>query len=31
VSSLISRFADRMSENDTLKKQAARVTADCQK
>jgi hypothetical protein len=31
VSSLVSRFADRMSENDTLKKQAARVTADCQK
>jgi hypothetical protein len=30
VSSLISRFADRMSENETLKKQAARVTADCQ-
>jgi putative transposase len=30
VSSLISRFADRMSENETLRKQAARVTADCQ-
>jgi hypothetical protein len=30
VSSLISRFADRMSENETLRKQAACVAADCQ-
>jgi len=30
VSSLVSRFADRMSENETLRRQAARVAADCQ-
>ena len=30
VSWLVSRFADRMSENETMKKQAARVAADCQ-
>ena len=30
VSSLVSRFADRVSENETLRRQAARVAADCQ-
>jgi len=29
VSSLVSRFAVRMSENETLRKQAARLAADC--
>jgi len=30
VSSLVSRFAVRMSENETLRKQTARLAADCQ-
>jgi putative transposase len=30
VSSLVSRFAVRMSENETLRKQAVRLAADCQ-
>ena len=30
VSSLVSRFADRMSENEILKKQAARLATVCQ-
>ena len=30
VSSLVSRFAVRISENETLRKQAVRLAADCQ-
>lgn len=30
VSSLVSRFADRISENETLRKQTERLAADCQ-
>jgi hypothetical protein len=29
ASSLVSRFADRMSESETSRKQVAQVTADC--